>query len=88
MKRRLNPRSSVRLRQSKGRPALRPHHRIAVVSLRARTGDRIWLTTEFGGALFTRYPIGPRPADGRLSVRVRRRHTRRPKLRSERGRTR
>jgi hypothetical protein len=88
MKRRLNPRSSARLRRGNGRPVLRPKHRIAVLSLQPRPGDRIWLTTEFGGALFTRYPIGPRSADGRLSMRVRRRHTRRPRLRAERGSTR
>jgi len=88
MKRRPTPRSSVRLRRGNGRPVLRPKHRIAVVSLQSRPGDRIWLTTEFGGALFTRYPIGPRPVDGRVSLRVRRRHTRRPRLRGERERTR
>jgi hypothetical protein len=88
MMRCLNPGSSVRLRRGNGRPVLRPKHRIAVVSLQTRPGDRIWLTTEFGGTLFTRYPIGPRPIDRRVSLRVRRRHTRRPRLRAERGRTR
>jgi hypothetical protein len=66
-----------------GRGVLRPKHRIAVLSLHPCPGDRICLTTEFGGALFTRYPIGPRPAEGRLSLRVRRRHTRRPRFRAE-----
>jgi hypothetical protein len=70
------------------RGVLRPKHRSAVLSLHPRPGDRIWLTTEFGGALFTHYPIGPRPADGRLSLRVRRQHPRRPRLRDARRKTR
>jgi hypothetical protein len=78
----------MKRRRGNGRDALRPKHRIAVLSLQRRPGDRIWLTTEFGGAVFTRYPIGPRPADGRLSLRVRKRHIRRPMLHDERGRTR
>jgi hypothetical protein len=78
----MNPWGSARPRRATDGRVLGPKHRIAVVSLQTCTGDRIWLTTEFGGALFTRYPIGPRPTDGRLSLRIRRRHRRRPGLRS------
>ena len=82
----MKPRDSVWPCGAVGGRVLGPKHRTAVISLQTRPGDRVWLTTEFGGALFTRYPIGPRPADGRLSLRIRRRHLRRPRLRSERVR--
>lgn len=81
MKRRLNRQP----RRASGGRALRPRHCAAVLSLQPRPGDRIWLTTEFGGALFTRYPIGPRGANGRASLRLRRRHPQRIKLHKRRG---
>ena len=71
MKRRKSIANRMRRRMIGG-GVLSPIHRAAVCSLDPRPGDRMWLTTEFGGALFTRYPIGPRPADGRrLSMRMR-----------------
>lgn len=55
-----------------GGGVLSPIHRVAVLSFHPRPGERMWLITEFGGALFTRHPIGPRPPDGRVSMRLRR----------------
>ena len=70
MKRR-KPIANRMRRRMIGGGVLNPIHRVAVCSFNPRPGDRMWLTTEFGGALFTRYPIGPRPADGRrLSMRM------------------
>jgi hypothetical protein len=86
MKRRLNSLHAAQPRGTIGERVLRPRHRVAVLSLQPRPGDRIWLTTEFGGALFTRYPIGPRGANGRASFRVRRRHPQRSKARKQEGR--
>ena len=69
MKRR-KPIANRMRRRMIGGGVLNPIHRVAVCSFNPRPGDRMWLTTEFGGALFTRYPIGPRPAEGRLSMRM------------------
>jgi hypothetical protein len=72
MKRRKSIAIRTLLRRMIGGGVLSPIHRAAVCALNPRPGDRMWLTTEFGGAQFTRYPIGPRPADGRrLSIRLR-----------------
>lgn len=67
-----------------GGGVLSPIHRAAVLSFEPRAGDRMWLITEFGGALFTGHPIGPRPIEGRVSLRMRRLRVRRTVVRRER----
>jgi hypothetical protein len=37
-----------------------------------RVGDRVWVTVRFDRIAFTRHPEGPRPAEGRVSRRLRR----------------
>ena len=81
MKRRQASASRHGLRRRIGGGVLSPIHRAAVLSFDPRAGDRMWLITELGGALFAGQPIGPRPADGRVSIRMRRLRVRRTVVR-------